>query len=99
MITKNTAEVEEKQTAAATKETQLAEDSVRIARRRRRLRQTLRLSLRSKRRQALKNINKDDITNLKSYANPAEVIVKVLECVQILKAVPEEEIEGVMRRP
>ena len=32
VITKNTAEVEEKQTAAATKETQLAEDSVRIAR-------------------------------------------------------------------
>uniref|UniRef100_A0A7S0KGL4 Dynein-1, subspecies f n=1 Tax=Micromonas pusilla TaxID=38833 RepID=A0A7S0KGL4_MICPS len=94
VITKNTAEVEEKQTAAATKEAQLAEDSVRIAREKEEAEADLAAAIPAleEAAEALKNINKDDITNLKSYANPAEVIVKVLECVQILKAVPEEEI-------
>ena len=70
-------EDEEKQTAAATKEAQLAEDSVRIAREKEEAEADLAAAIPAleEAAEALKNINKDDITNLKSLKGPKMRIV------------------------
>ena len=37
---------------------------------------------------ALENLNKDDISELKAFANPSESVINVCMCVQHLKTLP-----------
>ena len=92
VITTNTAEVETKQTAAAAKEEQLKVDSARIAIEKQEAEDDLAKAIPALEAaaEALKNLKKEDITEIKAFAKPPAAVQKVCECVQILKK--EKEI-------
>ena len=92
VITKSTAEVETKQTAAAAKEEQLKVDSARIAVEKQEAEDDLAKAIPALEAaaEALKNLRKEDITEIKAFAKPPAAVQKVCECVQILKK--EKEI-------
>ena len=92
VIAQSTAEVETKQTAAAAKEEQLKVDSARIAVEKQEAEDDLAKAIPALEAaaEALKNLKKEDITEIKAFAKPPAAVQKVCECVQILKK--EKEI-------
>ena len=87
VITTSTADVEAKQEAAAAKEEQLQVDSARIAVEKQEAEDDLAKAIPALEAaaEALKNLRKEDITEIKAFAKPPAAVEKVCECVQILK--------------
>ena len=88
VITTNTAIVEGKQEIAGAKEEQLQVDSARIAIEKEEAEADLSAAIPAleEAAEALNNLRKEDITELKSFAKPNINVQKVCECVCILKA-------------
>jgi dynein heavy chain len=88
VITTNTAVVEGKQEIAGAKEEQLKVDSARIAIEKDEAEADLAMAIPAleEAADALNNLRKEDITELKSFAKPNINVQKVAECVCILKA-------------
>ena len=88
VITTSTADVEAKQEAAAAKEEQLQVDSARIAVEKQEAEDDLAKAIPALEAaaEALKNLRKEDITEIKAFAKPPAAVEKVCECVQILRS-------------
>jgi len=96
VITTNTAEVEAKQDVAAKKEEQLVESSAKIAVEKEEAEAALAEAIPALEAaaDALNNLKKDEITEIRSFAKPHPQVAKVAECVCILRSVKDVSWKG-----
>ena len=95
-IEEKTAVANVNQEAAAKKEDELAKASVIIERESKKAELALGEALPALEAaaSALENLNKDDISELKAFANPSESVINVCMCVQHLKPTGNEDLNG-----
>ena len=96
VISKNTAEVEGKQTAAQETESKLEADKVVIAADKAEAEAALEAAMPAleEAAEALKNLKKEDITEIRSFAQPHLLVRKVCECVVILRGIKDVSWKG-----
>eukprot|EP00958_Prasinococcus_capsulatus_P027403 scaffold5502_cov390-Prasinococcus_capsulatus_cf.AAC.6 len=96
VIAANTAEVEKKQGLAQEKEAELERQSAQIVIEKKEAEQALDAAIPAleEAAEALNNIKKEDITEIRSFAKPPLVVQKVCECVVILKGSKDVSWKG-----
>ncbi|KAJ1617774.1 dynein heavy chain and region D6 of dynein motor-domain-containing protein [Pavlovales sp. CCMP2436] len=87
VISENTTKAEAKKAEATQREGELEVSSVQIEVEKREAEQALEMAIPAleEAAAALKSLNKDDITEIRSFANPHDLVRKVCECVYVLK--------------
>ena len=91
VISKNTEEVEGKQKIAGEREAQLEIDSVEIAKQKKEAEEALEEAIPALEAaaEALNNLKKEEITEIRSFAKPHVLVQKVCECVVIMRGIKE----------